>query len=113
VEDFCYLADLYARMDRYEEAGDLLKQAQGKFPRSWLVPYYRGLVQYQAGKNDAALRALEEASRLAPLRSDPDWKMGQVHHSLGDALMADRFQKQSEAKKARHKAIVEEGLTTA
>lgn len=113
VEDFCYLADLYGRMDRYDEAEGLLKQAQSRFSRSWLVPYYRGLVQHQAGRNDAALRALEEASRLAPLRSDPDWKMGQVHHSLGDALMAGRFQKYSEAKKARHRSIIEERLTTA
>ncbi len=112
VEDFCYLADLYGRMDRFEEAEGLLDLVQGRFPRNWLVPYYRGLVQYQAGRNGAALSALEDASRLAPLRSDPDWKMGQIHHSLGDVPMADRFQKQSEAKKARHKAIIEEGLTT-
>lgn len=111
VEDFCYLADLCGRMDRYEEAEDILKLAQGRFPRSWLVPYYRGLVQYQAGQKESAVRSLEEASRLAPFRSDPDWKMAQVHQSLGNGQVADRLQKQSEAKKARRKAIADEGLT--
>ena len=111
VEDFCYLADLYGRMDRYEEAEDVLKLAQGRFPQSWLVLYYRGLVQYQAGQKEAAVRSLEQASRLAPFRSDPDWKMAQVHQSLGNGQVADRLQKQSEAKKARRKAIADEGLT--
>ena len=113
VEDFCYLADLYGRMDRYEEAEDVLKLAQGRFPRSWLVPYYRGLVQYQAGQKEAAVRSLEEASRLAPFRSDPDWKMAQVHQSLGNGQVADSLQKQSEAKKERRKTIADEALTMA
>lgn len=111
VEDFCYLADLYGRMERYDEARSLLNRAQRKFPRNWLVPYYRGLVHYQEGTNDQALRALAEASRLAPYRSDPDWKMAQVYKSLGDTTEANQLQKQSETKKIRRKAIIDDGLT--
>ena len=111
VEDFCYLADLYGRMERYEDAEEILKHAQSRFQQSWLVPYYRGLVQYQAGQEESAVRFLEEASRLAPFRSDPDWKLAQVHKSLGNGQVADRLQRQSEAKKARRKAIADEGLT--
>jgi tetratricopeptide (TPR) repeat protein len=111
VEDFCYLADLYGRMDRFDEAKDTLKRAQERFPQNWRVPYYRGLVQHQAGQSEAAIRSLEEASRLAPFRSDPDWKLAQVYQSLGNGQEADRLQKQSEAKKAQRKAIVDAELT--
>jgi tetratricopeptide (TPR) repeat protein len=97
-------------MERYADADALLKQAQGRFPKSWLVPYYRGLVQYQAGRKEDALHSLGEAALLAPFRSDPDWKMAQVHQSLGNGQMVDRLQRESEAKKARRKAIVDEGL---
>lgn len=110
VEDFCYLADLYGRMERYDEAESLLRRARSRYPRSWLVPYYTGLVQYQANRKETALRSLEEAARLAPLRSDPDWKMAQIHQSLGNEQIAERLRKQSEAKKVRRKAIADEGL---
>ena len=111
VEDFCYLADLLGRMDRYEEAYSLLSRARRKFPHAWLVPYYRGLVQYQQGTNEDAIRSLTEAARLAPCRSDPDWKMGQVYKSLGDNQMAAQCQGRSESKKAQRQKVIEDGLT--
>lgn len=106
VEDFCYLSDLFARMDRYQDAEGILKRAQDRHPRSWLVPYYRGLVQCQANQNESAVRSLEEASRLAPFQSEPDWKMAQVFRSLGDVQKADFLQMQSVSKKEQRKAIL-------
>lgn len=111
VEDFCYLADLYARINRYMDAEKLLERAERDHGQQWLISYYRGIVQNQAGMKEAALRTLTDASRIAPFRSDPDWKMAQIHLALGNTEMAERLTKQSKAKKAKRKAIAEEGLT--
>jgi tetratricopeptide (TPR) repeat protein len=110
VEDFCYLADLLGRMERYDEAYSLLSRARVKFPRAWLVLYCRGLVEHQQGSNEDALRSLTEASRLAPYKSDPDWKMGKIYKSLGNAQMAAQFHNSCEAKKAQRRKIIEDGL---
>lgn len=113
VEDYCYLAELYARMSRYIEAGGLLKQAEEKYSRHWLIPYYKGLVNNRAGLKEEALQNLLLASRMAPLRSEPEWKMGQIYCAMGNYELDESSKKQAEQKRARRKAIAEEGLTLA
>ena len=113
VEDYCYLAELYSRMNRHKEAESLLEKAEEKHPRNWLVPYYRGLAKNHAGLNDEAIHYLQQASRLAPMRSDPDWKMGQVYCALGNIEMGDTMKKSSEDKKSTRRNIAEDGVPSA
>ncbi|OQC60377.1 MAG: Serine/threonine-protein kinase PrkC [Verrucomicrobia bacterium ADurb.Bin018] len=113
VEEYCYLAELYARMNRHKEAEALFVEAEAKHPRNWLVPYYRGLAKYLAGLNDEAINNMQKASQLAPLRSEPDWKMGQVYCALGNIEMGETMKKSSEDKKSTRKKIAEDGLPSA
>lgn len=110
VEDYCYLADLYARLGRNEETQSLLTQARYRFPKCWLVPYYEGFLYFRNEEHDLAIRALEEASRLAPMQSEPDWKLAQLYSRCGDAQRADHFKQQAKAKKESRKAIVDRAL---
>ena len=113
VEDYCYLAELYARMNRYKEAEGLFKQAEEKYPQQWLIPYYKGLVNNLAGRKEEALQNLILAARLAPFRSEPDWKMGQIYCALGNSEMGESMKKSSEDKKSTRKKIAEDGLPSA
>lgn len=113
VEDFCYLAELYARMKKDKEAEYLFKQAEDKFSKHWLIPYYKGLVKNLEGQKEDALQFLRLASQLAPFRSEPEWKMGQIYCGLGNEDMGDCMKRSSEEKKIKRKAIAEDGLSLA
>ena len=113
VEDFCYLAELISRMKKHDEAQALFKQAEQQYPNHWLVPYYRGLADNLAGLKERAIQNFQHASRLAPFRSEPDWKMGQIYCALGNAEMGESMKNSSEDKKAKRKKIAEDGLPSA
>ena len=113
VEDFCYLGEIYARMEKLQESNTIFMEATKLYPDDWLVPYYWALADRWAGKLEDALQKLKRASELAPCRSDPVWKMGHIYGELGNIEMADIMQKQSKEIAARRKAITEAGLVLA
>lgn len=110
VEDFCYLAELYARMNRFKEAKELFIQAEEKFSQHWLIPYYKGLVNNLAGLKEDAIQDLQLAARLAPFRSEPELKMGQIYSALGNVEMGECSKNQAEQKSAKRRAIAGAGL---
>ncbi len=110
VEDFCYLAELYARKNEYDKAIVLLDRASVKYPNHWLLPYYKALVDIQGGKNEESLTVLSEAAKLAPCKSDPEWKMSQIYKSLGNNEMSQKMHLLSEEKKKKRLHIVNDAL---
>ncbi len=107
VEDFCYLADLYGRMQRFQDAAILLQKAEEKFPNQWLVPYYNGIIAQHAEDFKLAVSCLGVAASRAPMNHEPLWKMAQVYRSMGDMKNADSAREKSERIKKERVLIVE------
>lgn len=81
--DFCYLARFHEWMQEYEEAETVLTQAQSLYPEYWEIPFQRAVFRFRAEDYGSALAFAEEATQLAPWRSQTWNLLGNVHDGLG------------------------------
>jgi tetratricopeptide (TPR) repeat protein len=110
IEDFCYLADLYARMGRFSESYNLLVAAEQRFPGHWMQQHYRALIQSYENHFGDALKSLKEAIERAPFQSEPWWLVAQIQHRLGVNTEAETARRNSKKVADEHRRLAQEAL---
>lgn len=89
--------ELLRRNGQDRRAIDFLKRAVALSPDLYEAQYSLGVVSYQLGDYQAALRHLQEATRCQPESPSPHVHMGMAHMALGDLQGAiDQFRRARE-----------------
>lgn len=81
--DFCYLARFHEWTEEFEEAEAILTQAQSLYPEYWEIPFQRAVFRVRAENFGDALDFAEQASRLAPWKTQAWELLGTVNNALG------------------------------
>ena len=81
--DFCYLARFHEWMEEYEEADTVLTQAQSRYPEYWEIPFQRAVFRFRAGDYRGAWDSADQATKLAPWKSQTWELLGKVDDCLG------------------------------
>jgi hypothetical protein len=68
-EDFCYLARLHEWAGECEQAFAVLAQGRSLYPGYWEIPFQHASFRGRAGEPDAALDDAEQATQLAPWKT--------------------------------------------
>ena len=84
------LAQTYAREANDAEAIRILEAARDKLPAHYLLEYYTGLLASRLGREQEAVDALKNASRLEPNSPDPFYELGKLYASQQDWPQASR-----------------------
>jgi len=89
--DFCYLARFHEWVAEYEEATVVLDEAESLYPKYWEIPFQRAQFHIRAGDYDGAYTPADQATQLAPWRSQTWELLARVNKGLGrsaEALIA-------------------------
>lgn len=87
--DFCYLARFYEWTEKYEDAEALLAQAQSLYPHYWEIPFQRAALRFRAGEYRGAIDSAEQATQLAPWKTQTWELLGKVHYYLGGSSQSE------------------------
>ena len=81
--DFCYLARLYEWAEEYEMAKLVLADAESYYPQYWEIPFLQASFLFRAGDCKGAFDPADQATRLAPWRSQTWELLARVNIGLG------------------------------
>lgn len=83
--DFCYLARLHEWMEEYDRAYAVLAEAQPLYPDYWEIPFQQAAFRVRSGDYRGAVDSAEQATRLAPWKTQTWDLLAQVYLRLGQA----------------------------
>jgi tetratricopeptide (TPR) repeat protein len=108
VQTLVYLADAQIQLSHPKAALPLLEKAIHLNPSMELAHLDLGIVDADAGRQDEALREMQEAARLAPNDVNVHWRMGRLLKAMGkkDEAKAE-FDKASSITNAADSALVD------
>ncbi len=81
--DFCFLARLHEWVEEYEAAEAVLAEAESQYPQYWEIPFQRAAFLVRAGDYGGAFDPADQATRLAPWRSQTWELLARVNNGLG------------------------------
>jgi len=108
TQAFTYLGDAQMRMDHPEAAVAMLEKVEHMEPELFLPHLDLGILFTDAGRQQDALRELNEAAKLKPDEVDPHWRLGRLYRAMGkkDEAKAE-FDKASRITKAADDALID------
>jgi tetratricopeptide (TPR) repeat protein len=78
------LAQTYARQADDADAIRVLEDARKRLPEHYLLEYYFGLLASRLGREQEAINALEQATKLDARSPDPWYELGKLHETQQD-----------------------------
>lgn len=78
-----YLGDCDMQLDKPGEARPLLEKAIALDATLWLGHLDLGILDADAGNNEAALREMELAAKLKPDEVNVHWRLGRLYRAMG------------------------------
>jgi tetratricopeptide (TPR) repeat protein len=87
--DFCYLARLHEWMGEDDEAAAVLARAEQLYPKYWEIPLQRASFRVRAGDYDRAADSAEQATQMAPWKTQTWELLGEVQGHLGRSTQAE------------------------
>jgi len=108
IQALTYLGDAQMQMSRPDAAVQILEQVEQTDPAVFLAHLDLGILFSDAGRQQDALRELNEAAKLRPDEVDPHWRLGRLYRSMGKIDMAKaEFNKASSITKAADDALID------
>lgn len=83
VQATLYLGDTYLQMNRPADAQPVLERAVQLEQNLWMAHLDLGIIESDAGHNEAALNELQKAERLNPGEVNVHWRLGRLLRALG------------------------------
>lgn len=78
-----YLADSYIQLGRTDDAGPLLEKLAEEDPRNAMTHRDLGIVDVEAGKNEAALKEFKTSIALKPADPNTHWRLARLYRAMG------------------------------
>ena len=100
-----YLGDCYLQLNNPSEARPRLQKGLELDPSQWLASLDLGIIDSDAGRNEDALRELNQAAKLRPEDVNVHWRLGRLLRTMGRKQEA---QLELEKAKSLNKAADEE-----
>jgi tetratricopeptide (TPR) repeat protein len=83
AQSLVYLGDCYLQLNNAAEAVAPLKKGVALDPSLWLASLDLGIIDSDAGRNDEALRELNQAAKLKPDDVNVHWRLGRLLRTMG------------------------------
>ncbi|MBS1802035.1 MAG: tetratricopeptide repeat protein [Acidobacteria bacterium] len=83
VQSLIYLGDCYLQLNKPEEARPRLQKGLSLDPSQWLANLDMGIIDSDSGKNELALRELNQAARLKPDEVNIHWRLARLLRTMG------------------------------
>ena len=108
AESIAYWADANVRLNRVDVARPLAERALKLNPRQELPWLDLGILDAQAGNNDAAFRDFQAAEKIAPSDIQVHWRLARLYQSAGQRAEAQaEFAKTKRLTQAAEKSLRE------
>lgn len=78
------LAKVYMKEGQDQDAADLLSRVRGKLAKDFALEYVFGLVSYQLGNKDQAVKAFKSAEEMRPGIVEPYYQLGKLYMEAGN-----------------------------
>jgi tetratricopeptide (TPR) repeat protein len=83
AQSLVYLGDCYLQLNNSAAAVTPLKKGLALDPSIWLASLDLGIIDSDAGRNDDALRELNQAAKLKPDDVNVHWRLGRLLRTMG------------------------------
>jgi Tfp pilus assembly protein PilF len=83
VQSLVYLGDCYLQLNNPTGARPNLQKALALDPIQWRASLDLGIIDSDAGRNDEALRELNQAAKLKPDDVNVHWRLGRLLRTMG------------------------------
>jgi tetratricopeptide (TPR) repeat protein len=101
AQSLVYLGDCYLQLNNSAAAVAPLKKGLALDPSIWLASLDLGIIDSDAGRNDDALRELNQAAKLKPDDVNVHWRLGRLLRTMGRKQEAQlEFEKAKKLNKA-------------
>lgn len=83
VQSLVYLGDCYLQLNKPAEARTPLEKGLALDRSQWLASLDLGIIDSDAGRNEEALRELNQAAKLKPDDVNVHWRLGRLLRTMG------------------------------
>lgn len=83
AQSILYLGDTQLQLNKPGEARPLLEKALALDKDSWLANLDLGIIDMDAGRNEIALKELNQAAKLRPEEPNIHWRLARLYRAMG------------------------------